>query len=94
METAKNSKKFILYSTRGCNMSPMAFRRLLDAYVRASVDLEFCHMNGYDKKNKRFQKIYDKLMEVYYESKFWNIRHKTVNDKKVKELLKRAIQND
>lgn len=69
-------------------MSPMAFRRLLDAYVRASVDLEFCHMNGYDKKNKRVEKIKDKLMYVYYESKFWNHKQRKISFKETIEILK------
>lgn len=69
-------------------MSPIAFRYLLDAYVRASVDLEFCHMNGYNKKNKRVEKIKDKLMDVYYESKFWNNKQRKISIKESIKILK------
>lgn len=49
-------------------MTPWAFNALLDAYCRARVDLELCHMNGYDKKKKRVSVIQDKLMDIYYQS--------------------------
>lgn len=71
-------------------MSPSAFRALLDAYVRAAVDYEFCHMNGYDQKLKRLNIIKDKIMCVYYESRFWDHRQQLRSLEMSNELLKNS----
>lgn len=71
-------------------MSPSAFRALLDAYVRAAVDYEFCHMNGYDQKLKRLNIIKDKIMSVYYESRFWDNKQHLISLEKRNKILKNS----
>lgn len=67
-------------------MTNLAFHALLDAYCRAKVDYELCHMNGYYKKQHRLNVIEEKLMDVYYES---TCRNTDLNFKQLRSLLKK-----
>lgn len=67
-------------------MTNLAFHVLLDAYCRAKVDYELCHMNGYDKKQHRLDVIEKKLMDVYYSSTY---RNTDLNFKQLRSILKK-----
>ena len=69
-------------------MTNLAFHALLDAYCRAKVDFEFCHMNGYDKKNHRLEVITQKLMDVYYTSTYRNTYLNFENLRRLQENAK------
>lgn len=71
-------------------MTNLAFKALLDAYCRAKVDYELCHMNGYDKKLHRLNVISGKLMEVYYSS---NLKNNYLNFEKLRKL-RRLQENE
>ncbi|MBO4708035.1 MAG: hypothetical protein J5594_05735 [Elusimicrobiaceae bacterium] len=53
-------------------MNIWAFHRILDAYARAKVDFELCHMVGYDQKLKKLHLLEDKLTSVMFASKQYN----------------------